>query len=347
MVLVPVLIRAGYSGIVFIPVTLYHFVVTFLRREDQAVKVRISYALGIFFSAAAWIDSVFVKGYTIHKWGYYPVAGFLHPVFLVFLSLLVLHAVYLLCTELSRTARFSVRHNQIKWVAGAIVAYTPASADFIVNYGASFYPFGFIFTFASFFMVTYAITKHRLLDITLIIRKTIVYSVVTGTLTVIYLGIVALFAHVFQGLTGYQTIFSSAIAAGLITVGFQPLRKRVQGFVDSKFFRQYVDREEKLYELSREVITHTTPESMAQALMRVLQESFHPKSGALYLKSREGTGYVPTAAWGDRPVGRMAEENALALYFADHPQPFVQEMPQNLGEPADTRNLPHKERNAA
>src|SRR5213083_2092035 len=118
-----------------------------------------------------------------------------------------------------------------------------------------------------------------------------------GTLTVVYLGVVTLFAKVFEGLTGYQTFFSSAVAAGLITICFQPLRKRVQAFVDKKFFRQYVDREEKLYELSREVITHTTPEAMAQALIRVLGDTLHPKVGALFLKSRDGSGYAPVANW--------------------------------------------------
>ena len=117
------------------------------------------------------------------------------------------------------------------------------------------------------------------MDITVIIRKTLVYSSVMGILASIYLIVIAVFARLFEGLTGYQTVFSSTIAAALIAFCFQPLKKRVQMLVDRKFFRSYVDREEKLYELSREVITHTTPEAMAQALMRVLQESLHPKVG--------------------------------------------------------------------
>mgnify|MGYP000573645710 CR=1 FL=1 len=141
--------------------------------------------------------------------------------------------------------------------------------------------------------------------------------------------------------------FSSALAAGLITIGFQPLRKRVQAFVDSKFFRQYVDREEKLYELSREVITHTTPEAMAEALMHVLKDTLHPKSGVLYLKSRQGTGFEPMAAWGDAAKTSMPEANVLASYFADHPQPFVHEVSDDVGGPRDTRNPLHKNRNAA
>src|SRR5262249_42596697 len=137
-------------------------------------------------------------------------------------------------------------------------------------YGLSIPPVGNILVSVYIFFVGYAIIKHRLMDITVIIRKTLVYSSVMGILTIAYVSVIALFSKAFEGLTGYETLYSPAIAAGLITVFFQPLRKRLQAFVDAKFFRQYVDREEKLYELSREVITHTTPETMGQSLIRVL-----------------------------------------------------------------------------
>jgi len=195
-------------------------------------------------------------------------------------------------------------------------------------------------------MVCYAILKHRLMDITIIIRKTMVYAGVMAILTTTYLGVVALFAKVFEGISGSQTVFPSVLAAALITVFFQPLRKRIQAFVDRKFFRSYVDREEKLYELSREVITHATPEAMSQALMRVLQESLHPKVGVLYLKSREGSGFVPTGAWGSQAGSLMPDDNPLARYFVAHPQPFVQDLSDELGESRSTR-LENKREDAA
>lgn len=201
-----------------------------------------------------------------------------------------------------------------------------------------------IFIIAFVCILAYAILRHRLMDITIIIRRALIYSVVTGALTVIYLGIVTLFARLFQGLTGYQTVFSSAAAAGVITIFFQPIRKRAQDFIDSKFFRQYVDREEKLYELSRDVVTHIHPEAMAEALMRVLGGTFHPKSMALYLCSADGNGF--SLAAGEKPSAfppGMPSDNALAAYLQDHPQPFVNDRPADIGETKDTRRLERKE----
>jgi hypothetical protein len=172
----------------------------------------------------------------------------------------------------------------------------------------------------------------------IIFRKTLVYTVVAGALIALYLGTTTLLAHLFEGLTVHQTLFSSAVAAGLMTVSFQPLLKRVGAFFDHKFFQLHIDREEKLYELSREVITHTTPEAMGEALMRVIEDALHPKSGTLFLRSPDRNGFVRASGVGSSTLpARMQEDNALALYFRDHPQPFVQDIPSELGRSHSTR----------
>lgn len=341
------LVRAGYSGIIFIPATFYHFIIAFLDRHEHRPKVQGAYVIAALLCSSVWIDSLFVNGLYLRTWGYYPKAGPLHPVFLAFLLLLFCHAVYLLAQELLRAKEFSLRRNQAKWVAYALGAYGIASLDFLVNYGLDLYPIGFVFTLTCLCMVAYAITKHHLLDIALIVRKTIIYSVVIGLLTSVYLVVITLFARLFQGIAGLQTVFSPALVAALITLGFQPLRKRVQAWVDAKFFREYVDREQKLYELSREVITHTTPEAMANSLIRVLRDTLHPKSAALYLRSQGGTGFFKISEpSGTALPATMAENNPISDYFVDHPQPFVQGFPAEIGEPLDTRG-PHRNEDAA
>jgi len=242
----------------------------------------------------------------------------------------------------------SSKRKQLQYIMGAFFLTVIAVIDFFANQmNDKIPPLYYVLIMGMNTMFAIAILKHRLMDITVIIRKTLVYSLVTSVLAIMYLATIWIFAHLFQGVAGDRTVLSSAIAAGLIAFCFQPLLRRVQTFVDAKFFRQYVDREEKLYELSREVITHTTPEVMAQALTRVLQETLHPKVGALYLKSKDGGKYLPAAAWGDMAAEEMAEDNQLTTYFATHPQPFVQDMSDPIAESLDTREVVHKGRPAA
>jgi hypothetical protein len=170
-----------------------------------------------------------------------------------------------------------------------------------------------------------------------IIRKIFIYAAVFALLVALYLGAAALVARLFEGLPGYRLVFSTAAAAIIFSFGFQPLRQRIQAFMDARFFRQYADREEKLYELSREVITHMTPESMAEALMRVLADALHPQGKALYLRARDGDGFVRVSADSAALPERMGEKNELARYFMDHPQPFVQDLASDFGSPRSTR----------
>jgi len=337
--------RLGYIGVVFMPTLFCHFVMEFLRSENKPF-LYISYSLSTIFLIVSRYK-IFLDGCYLYFWGYYPKAGPLYSIFIVFFYGCFSTCIFYLFKfyqDLRKTNKNILMQNQVKYVFLAFFVASMSISDYLPNYHIEIYPFAYLCAAGWLAIMAYVTFKYRLMDINLIIRKTLIYSAVTGTLTIVYLSTIALFAHLFEGFTGYQTVFSSAIAACLITLGFQPLRKRVQTFVDGKFFRQYVDREEKLYELSREVITHTTPEAMAEALLKVLGDSLHPKYAALYLRSREGNNFnrilqTEKSTFPDL----MNEDNALPKYFVDHPQPFVQDLPSGLSDIHDTRDPSRRE----
>ncbi len=170
------------------------------------------------------------------------------------------------------------------------------------------------------------------------VRKIFIYATVFLPLVVTYLVSAAVIAHFFENWPLCQSAFSTAAAAVIFSFGFHPLRRHIQTFLDAKFFRQFADREEKLHELSREVITHTTPEAMSDALMRVIAQALHPKAGALYLRAPDRSGFVRMSQIASSKLPeRMEEENELARYFRGHPQPFVRDAASTIGSPQSTR----------
>lgn len=327
-------------AVILIPVFLYQYTVTLLNKKDEKWLLYGSYAV-CFGLASTNFSSLITKGVRQKMdFPYWPDVGPLFHIHLVTFGGLVVYSLYLLIRELPKAK--GDRAQQLKYsILATGLGFAGGMTNYFLWYNIPIKPYGNILVSAYTSLIAYTILKYRLMDISVIIRKTLIYSVVIATLTVLYLVTVTVCIKIFEGLAGYQTVFSSALAAGLFTLCFQPLRKRVQGFVDMKFFRQYVDRDEKLYELSREVITHTTPEAMGQALMRVLGESFHPKSAALYLRSRDGSGFTPVAFQGESAPESMAEDNPLSKYFVDHSQPFVQDLPSETGAPQSTRQAPH------
>jgi len=332
--------RLGYLGVVFIPTFFLHFVLEFLNFKRERLLIGAYIFSGIFLIISRF--NIFISGVYLYFWGFYPKAGPLYLVFVVyFYACCGACVTYLLKAyiELRKTGGSQLKLNQVKYVLLAFFVASLSISDYLPNYHVEVYPFAYLVAFGWLVLMAYGTFKYRVIDINLIIRKTIVYTVVTGTLLVGYFLIVGFFARLSEGLTGYRTIYSSAIAAGLITFFSRSLVKRVQTFVDTKFFRQYVDREEKLYELSRDVVTHNTPEAMGQALQNVLMETFHPKSGMLFLRSKDSSGFIPVTMWGSMTVLHLPEDNALMKYFADHPQPFVQDLPTGSGSPRDTRTI--------
>ena len=113
---------------------------------------------------------------------------------------------------------------------------------------------------------------------------------------------------------------------------------RFRNWIDRIFFKKNEERDEKLYELSRDVMTHTSPEEMAETLIHVIRETLNPKVVALYLATQDGRGFeqLGSNSTGNLP-GSMPEKNSLSTYFIDHTQPFILDHPKHNGELINTR----------
>jgi hypothetical protein len=88
-----------------------------------------------------------------------------------------------------------------------------------------------------------AIVKHHLYDIDLLINRTLVYGSLTTMLVAVYFGGIVLSQRVFVGLTGHEELPQLAIVAStlLIAALFAPLRRRIQGTIDRRFYRRKYD----------------------------------------------------------------------------------------------------------
>jgi signal transduction histidine kinase len=91
-------------------------------------------------------------------------------------------------------------------------------------------------------IVAYAILAHQLMDISFIIRKTVIYSMVTGVMTAIIVFFAALIASISHTYWINHALIASALAACLISIVFHPVQLAVQRFVDRHLFRDWADK---------------------------------------------------------------------------------------------------------
>ena len=95
--------------------------------------------------------------------------------------------------------------------------------------------------------IAYAIVRHRLMDIRLILSRTIVYSLLLASTLVLYTMLILLAQRFFQDKAGYIT--SLVIGSLLIALGFEPLKKSFQKATEKVFFRGELDAQRLLGEL--------------------------------------------------------------------------------------------------
>jgi hypothetical protein len=101
----------------------------------------------------------------------------------------------------------------------------------------------------------FAILRYRLYETELIINRTLVYGSLTATLVGSYFGGIVVFQRHFVVHTGEQSTLAVVASTLAIAALFNPLRRRVQGFVDRRFYRSKYDARETLEAL----LSLTTP----------------------------------------------------------------------------------------
>jgi hypothetical protein len=191
-----------------------------------------------------------------------------------------------------RRAR-GVERQQLKWFAYAtVVLVGGAVLDFTISEWTGVRwlgEIGFVLTLVGLaglpIAIGIAVLRYRLYNIDRIINRTLVYGALTATLLALYFGVIVLLQRVFVVLTGEKSTIAVVASTLLIAALFNPLRRRIQSFIDRSFYRRKYDAAKTLEKFSMKLRDETDLEALRGDLVGVVAETMQPAHVSLWLRS--------------------------------------------------------------
>jgi len=132
-----------------------------------------------------------------------------------------------------------------------------------------------------------AVLKYRLYEIDLIINRTLVYGPLTAMLVALYFGGVVILQYAFRTLAGSESQLAIVASTLLIAALFNPLRRRVQNFIDHSFYRRKYDAAKTLEAFSAKLRDEPDIDALNSELLSTVRETMQPEHASLWLRKPE------------------------------------------------------------
>jgi hypothetical protein len=184
-----------------------------------------------------------------------------------------------------------VERQQMKWLFFATVVFVAAYIPvfLVADFGNARNVFNYLWMIAMLLIpaaIGIAILRYRLFDIDVIIRKTLVYALLSGLLALVYFGSVVLLQNIVGRAADEQSPLVIVVSTLIIAALFTPLRQRVQAFIDRRFYRQKYDAQQILAQFAQTARDEVEMEALTAELHRVIQETLQPETVVVWLKEQ-------------------------------------------------------------
>lgn len=179
------------------------------------------------------------------------------------------------------------QRQQMKWVVWGLALFLIPSLILLiaVDHPITYFVVSLLYMFVP-ATIAVAMLRSHLWDVDIIIRRTLVYGTVTALLAAIYFGIVTLLTSLFSSVSGQQSPPAIVVSTLAIAALFSPLRRRVQEWIDRRFYRRKYDAQRVLERFAQTARYETDIDELTDAMTYAIQESLQPEQIVIWLRDQ-------------------------------------------------------------
>ncbi len=167
--------------------------------------------------------------------------------------------------------------------------------------------------------IAYAILKHQLLDISVVLRKGLLYSIPTSLIGAAYFLIISLALNLLHLYSSSQIFLLSLFVAILTALVAQPLHAKIQGWVDRLFFREKYDATRLIQRLSHTTASLLDLNLLTSFILNEITATLHINRAAFFLRQSNGDFYLAAQhGLSLTPAPALRHDHPLALYLATY-----------------------------
>lgn len=325
--------RIAEIGVIFIPVFLVHFVISFLglKRKIFLSLFYIATALFLFFNV---FTDYFIKNLYFAFNQFYYISS--TPLYSIFICMFVASVVYVLF-ELTRAYRksTSIIRYQIKYLifaffvgfSGGITSYPPV-------YGLKVYPAWNATIFVSVVMVAYAILKYRFMDIRIVVRKTVIYFVSAGFVYGTFYLIIWLYGELFGSVYSNGAYLLGLIISPLFVALFVWVNNRVRGIANKYLFFDLYTHQEIIAKLTDELTNSIDLNKIVESIVNSIKDAMQLDRAGILLIDHTGETIkykiAKVIGFNENNGISLVQDNFLTRYLEKTQKPLVRDEMQLL-----------------
>ncbi len=256
--------------------------------REKIVIYSAGVASAVFIYLTMFTD-LLINGTTYRDLYCYPTPSKYYILFFIYFVSCVIYGLF----KLVRSYQISdnIKRNQLQYlIFGSVFGYLGGLDNFLITIDIivfPFYPYG-AYAIAIYSLITaYAIVTARLMDIEVIIRKGLIYSILSVILTAVYFSVVYAAKLVFYRLTGANTLWFIVPAVFFLSLFIHPLFSFVQDFVDKRFFKTKYEADKIAKKFSEGIKKLMRAKDLAEYINRVALRTFKLKGSAVYIFDEE------------------------------------------------------------